>query len=116
MAQQGPVNIVNARRRIDRLEAQEGLESVKQVLCEPTRLRIVAALDGGAELCVGELATAIERRVPATSQHLRVLRDLGIVESSRQGSTVYYRLTPGDAAEHVRAVLGALRHPEQAAS
>jgi len=97
------------------VESQDGLNRIQQVLCEPARLRIVAALDG-AELTVSELASVIGRRVPATSQHLRLLRDLKIVEGERLGTTVRYRLRSGDATDQIRAVLSALQDDEAVAS
>jgi DNA-binding transcriptional ArsR family regulator len=65
---------------------------VRGALCEPTRTQIVRALSA-APLSVGELATTLDRSKSATSQHLRVLRDAGIVTSSRRGRGVIYALT-----------------------
>src|SRR4051794_14099737 len=96
--------VLRARRRIERSRLRTGLQRVRAVLCEDARLRIVEALDEG-EMSVGELAQAIDRRIPATSQHLRVLRDLGIVEGQRRHSTVAYRLRPTPATAQLRAVL-----------
>jgi DNA-binding transcriptional ArsR family regulator len=62
-------------------------------------------------LCADDVAGVIERARPATSQHLRILRNHGIVEGTRRGTTVYYRLRPGRAAEQVRAVVTALQPP-----
>ena len=108
MERSGLGKISRARRRVARIEAQDGLARVQDVLCEPARLRIVGALDGADELTVGDLALAIERKIPATSQHLRLLRELGLVEGERRGRAVYYRLHSGRATEQVRDVLDAL--------
>ena len=59
---------------------------------EPTRSQIVRVLSAGP-LSVGELATLLERSKSATSQHLRVLRECGMVGSHRRGRTVIYSLT-----------------------
>jgi ArsR family transcriptional regulator len=75
---------------------------------------ILGALDDGAELSVGELAASIGRKVPATSQHLRVLRELGVVEGQRRGTTVFYRLRPGLATEQLQAVVALLQVPSLA--
>ena len=116
MAQQDPVSIIDARRRIAWLESQDGLAAVQQALCDPARLRIVVALGGGAELSVGELAAAVGRKVPATSQHLRVLRDLGVVEGERLGTAIYYRLKAGKPAHQIQVILAALRDERAVAS
>ncbi|OLC54480.1 MAG: hypothetical protein AUH85_11640 [Chloroflexi bacterium 13_1_40CM_4_68_4] len=54
------------------------LESV----CSPVRVKILRAL-AQSELAAGDLAMVIGRSASATSQHLRVLRDAGVVTSSR---------------------------------
>ena len=103
--------IARSRQRVARIEEQAGLDRVQEVLCEPARLRIVGALEEGGELTVGELAEVSERKVPATSQHLRVLRSMNLVEGERRGTAVYYRLRSGAAVEQVQAVLAALSRP-----
>jgi DNA-binding transcriptional ArsR family regulator len=67
------------------------LQPVRDILCEPTRTQIVRALSAGP-LPVTDLATILERSKSATSQHLRVLRDAGIVTPRRRGRTVLYSL------------------------
>jgi ArsR family transcriptional regulator len=99
-----------ARRRITRVEAGAGLASLRSVHCDPALLRIVSALEG-TRLSVGDLAAVIGRQVPATSQHLRILRELGLVSARRSRSQVYYRLRPGAATTQVRAILSAVRRP-----
>ena len=77
-----PARFAEAARRVDYKKTdsvQKRLHLVRTALCEQARLRIVQAL-GAGELSVGDLAIVIESARPATSQHLRVLRDLGVVE------------------------------------
>jgi ArsR family transcriptional regulator, arsenate/arsenite/antimonite-responsive transcriptional repressor len=83
---------------------RQRLDLVRAALCEPARLKIVRALGAGA-LSVGDLAVAIESARPATSQHLRVLRDLGVVQGERRGTTVYYRLCADWRARYLQSVL-----------
>jgi DNA-binding transcriptional ArsR family regulator len=83
--------------------AAELLEPVREVICEPTRSQIVRVLSAGP-LSVGDLASILERSKSATSQHLRVLRDAGIVSALRRGRVVVYSLTAApmvDAAVNV---------------
>jgi ArsR family transcriptional regulator, arsenate/arsenite/antimonite-responsive transcriptional repressor len=80
------------------------LQLVRATLCEPARLKIIQALSAGA-LSVGDLAVAVEGARPATSQHLRVLRDLGVVEGERRGTAVYYRLCADWQARYLQRVL-----------
>src|SRR6266852_797526 len=68
------------------------LQSVRDIICEHTRTQIVRALTAGP-LSVGDLAAILERSKSATSQHLRVLRDSGIVSARRRGRAVIYSLS-----------------------
>jgi DNA-binding transcriptional ArsR family regulator len=82
----------NARDALLSGPADALLDNVRGALCEPTRTQIVRVLSAGP-LSVGELATTLSRSKSATSQHLRVLRDAGIVASTRRGRAVIYSLT-----------------------
>ena len=48
---------------------------------------------GDGEQCVGDLAAEIGISVHNVSQHLRVLKERRLVESRKEGQTVYYRVT-----------------------
>jgi len=80
------------------------LGPVRDALCEPTRTQIVRALSNGP-LSVGELARILDRSKSATSQHLRVLRDGGVVMPRRRGRAVIYSLAPAPMVEAVVNVL-----------
>ena len=67
-------------------------------LGDPTRLRLVAALTGGEELCVCDLAWIAGRSENLVSHHVRTLRAAGLARSRRQGKLVLYRLTPAGEA------------------
>ena len=99
-----PERVARVRVRLARRAAEASLERVRRVLCEPTRLRILQAL-GTGELCVDDLAVAIERAPAATSQHLRILRGLGLVEGTRRRTIIYYRLRQGPLASQVQELL-----------
>jgi len=64
---------------------------VCKVLTDPKRLMLLDALRVG-EHSVGELAEAIGVTLPNASQHLAVLRGAGLVDGTRTGTTVLYRL------------------------
>ncbi len=57
----------------------------------PVRLRLLFLL-GEGERAVTGMATELEVALPTVSQHLRVMRDLGCLQTRRDGRTVYYRL------------------------
>ena len=60
-------------------------------LADATRRAIVLQLDEG-ERTVGELTEALPVSQPAVSQHLKVLRDLGLVSARAEGTRRRYRL------------------------
>ena len=70
------------------------LAGTLSLLSEPTRLRILYALDQVSELCVGDLALALGVGEDATSYALRLLRTAGLVSTRKDGRVVYYRLAP----------------------
>jgi len=65
--------------------------AIARALSDPKRLCVVERL-GGGERSVSDLSRDIGCQVPNMSQHLSVLRSAGLVESRREGSTVFYRL------------------------
>jgi DNA-binding transcriptional ArsR family regulator len=87
-----PVEASRGRRPAE--AAIEELRRLQRTVGEMPRALIVAALRGGP-LSVEELAGVIGRPTPATSQHLRVLRELGVVSGRRERSRVFYGLRPG---------------------
>src|SRR2546429_6268669 len=104
-----PERVASAEERLHRPATIEGLAQLQRVFCEPGRLEIVRAL-ATTPLSVSDLAAVIGRKVQATSQHLRILRQLGVVENERRGRHVYYRLTEAIIVSQLEAVLN---NPQQ---
>ena len=77
-----------------------------KALADPTRVAIVNQLSGAPEVCVCNLVEAFDLSQPTVSHHLKILREAGLVESTRRGTWAYYRLVP-EALEALRATLGA---------
>ncbi len=74
-------------------EAGDGWE----VLGDPSRRAIVACLARGPR-AVGELADELPISRPAVSQHLKVLKDAGLVTDRAAGTRRVYRLNPAGVA------------------
>jgi DNA-binding transcriptional ArsR family regulator len=82
------------------------LAEIFKALSDPTRLRLVRLLSdqdpgeapcgGGGQrfLCVNALAQEVGVSQSAVSQHLRVLRQAGLVYGTRKGSFMHYTLDP----------------------
>ncbi|WP_342430745.1 metalloregulator ArsR/SmtB family transcription factor [Neobacillus sp. FSL H8-0543] len=67
------------------------LSQVLKLLGDKTRLTI-AALLLKREMCVCELLEVFEMSQPSISQHLRKLKDAGMVKEARKGQWIYYSL------------------------
>jgi len=63
-----------------------------KILANPTRLMIMAILAHG-KMSVGELAKTCDIALPAVSQHLKILKNHHMVESRKEGQSVFYQAT-----------------------
>lgn len=66
-------------------------QKVFKALGEPTRLRIIKVLSV-QDMCVCELSAVLDMLQPRVSQHLRVLKEAGLVRESREAYWIYYSL------------------------
>ena len=90
-----PERVARARSRLPGREDAARLTSVLSLLADPTRARVLYALDVVEELCVGDLALALDVSEDSVSYALRLLRTAGFVASRKEGRVVFYRLTDG---------------------
>ena len=77
--------------------AASGIEAVAAVLAlagNEVRLKMLFLLLDQQQLCVCDLADVLQMNVSAISQHLRKLKDGGVVQARKVGQTVFYTLTP----------------------
>jgi len=89
------------------------------LLAEPLRARILAALLTAEEMCVGDIALAVDTSEDSASYALRLLRTAGLVHRRREGRMGYYRLADGELRTTLATTLEQLRalaalHPERA--
>jgi DNA-binding transcriptional ArsR family regulator len=77
--------------------------AIGRALADPKRLCVLESLASG-ELSVSELSTTVGCQVPNMSQHLAVLRSAGLVQSRREGSTIFYRLAGVRVLEAYRLI------------
>ena len=90
-----PDRVSRARSRLPNLEEATRLTGILTLIADPTRARVLYALDVVEELCVGDLALALGANEDAIGYALRVLRTAGLVTNRRDGRVVYYRLAEG---------------------
>lgn len=94
------------------LEHDQALLAVEvfRMLADPTRVQLLWGLIG-RELAVNELAALVGKPGPAVSQHLAKLRLGRLVQTRREGTSVFYRI----ANEHIaRLVTDAVHNAEHA--
>ena len=82
-----------------------------KALGHPVRLQILDMLRSG-EVCVCHMETALGKRQAYISQQLMVLRDAGLVESRRDGLSVFYRVIDDVIFDVLEAALGPLTDEE----
>jgi DNA-binding transcriptional ArsR family regulator len=87
----------------------EQAADIFRALADPTRVRILHALSH-AELCVGDLAALLGMTDSAISHQLRLLRDLRVLRSRRDGKLVYYSLDDEHIASLFQQTLDHLGH------
>ena len=91
---------------IERADA-ERLAGVLKALADPARLRLLSLVlsHEGAEACVCDLLPHFDLSQPTISHHLKVLHESGLLDRSKRGVWVYYRVVPGAMAD-LGALLG----------
>ena len=89
----------------------ERISEIFKALSDPTRLRLIQLLNDctpgictGGPLCVNALAQRLGVTQSAVSQHLRILRQVGLVRGARNGNFMHYSLDP-EGLERYRAAL-----------
>src|SRR3954467_5449191 len=75
-------------------DAAERIAPLLKALAEPVRLRLLSlvASHAGGEACVCDLAEAFDLTHPTISHHLKVLHEVGLLDRSKRGVWVYYKV------------------------
>ncbi len=88
-------------RMTDKEVAQIG-----KALGDPNRLAIYTHISQHDELFCGEIHAKHAISAPTLSHHLKVLADLGLITSRKDGLNVYYRIVPGRFAAYLKYLAG----------
>jgi len=80
------------KENLNQLEGINTLADLLSVVGNSVRLKIIYLLYKYKEMCVCDLAEALNISCSSTSQHLRKLRDKLIIKSRKDSQTVYYSL------------------------
>ncbi|MFV1883038.1 MAG: ArsR/SmtB family transcription factor [Balneola sp.] len=70
----------------------EKLSDVLKLAGNDARLKILYLLNQEAQLCPCDLSDILDMSIPAVSQHLRKLKDGGLVVTQREGKVIFYSL------------------------
>lgn len=105
--------VASAASQLEESELTRAAELFR-ALSSPIRLLVVLELTAGPR-CVHELSEAMrpsgrEVSQPLLSQHLRVLREVGLVSTTRRATEVTYQLVEDHTGRIVR---DAIRHAHQ---
>ncbi len=101
---------------LDMVELFKLQADICKTLADPNRLMILHLLRDG-EKSVTQLIESLGLPQSNVSRHLAVLRERSLVETRREGTTIYYRLTNpkiGEACDLVREVLQSQLNRNQA--
>jgi ArsR family transcriptional regulator, arsenate/arsenite/antimonite-responsive transcriptional repressor len=85
-----------------------------KAIAHPTRLGMLQRLAREPEICACDLGEAFAVSQPTVSEHLRVLREAGLVRTRRQGTAICYSTVP-EALTELATLVAALQ-PEAVAA
>ena len=81
-------------------ETREQIADLIKCFADPTRVHILSLLQQ-QELCVTDIAEAVEISQSAISHQLRILKQMHLIKYRREGKNILYSL----ADDHVRTIL-----------
>lgn len=94
-----PVQIKNCQEKVETTKnAFFQMSAVLSLAGNEVRLKILYLLEEEKELCPCDLSDILGMSIPAISQHLRKMKDGGIIQFRKDGQTIYYSLKP----EHLK--------------
>ncbi len=72
---------------------RKGVSNAFKALSDQTRLRMLRLLvSTSSELCVCEFVDTLQERLYNISKHLKILEQAGLIEGTKEGRWVYYRI------------------------
>ncbi len=84
------------------------MSEVYKALSDPTRRRILEMLKA-SELSAGDIAAQVEVSKPTLSGHLNVLKAADLVDVTRQGTSLIYRLNTSVLEDAIFALMNAFK-------
>ncbi len=90
----------------------ETLSALFQTLADVNRLRIIFCLEKD-ERSVNEVVRALKLSQPLVSHHLKVLKQISIVRTTRKGPFVLYRLTDNRITSSINRFLSVFEEKKE---
>ncbi len=75
-----------------------------RALAHPLRMRILAFIDRHAAVNVNKIYNTLQLEQSITSQHLKILREVGIVQTERDGKYILYKVDYARLGESILAI------------
>jgi len=89
----------NCMKTITKMEGSfQRISKLLSIASNGVRLKILFLLNMEKELCPCDLADILKMSAPAVSQHIRKMKDAGVITSRREGQTLYYSLNNDETA------------------
>ncbi len=102
-----------AKLSIDNDKLQESAE-ILRALAHPLRMKILGFIDQHSMINVNKIYNTLKLEQSITSQHLRILRTVGLVNTRREGKYIYYQINYERLSQAVGAIDTFLKRFEEA--
>ena len=86
---------------MDNKEIMVQIANLFKGFADPTRVHILSLLRQNEELCVNDIADAVELSQSAISHQLKILKQMHLIKFRREGKNIWYSL----ADDHVKTIL-----------
>jgi len=101
-----------ARVNINHEKLQTSAE-ILRALAHPLRMKILLFIDQNGTINVNKIYNTLKLEQSITSQHLRILRVAGLVETQRDGKFIHYTIKYPKIANAVKAINNFLEEDEE---
>jgi ArsR family transcriptional regulator len=111
--QKGDISMRKAKLNINNENLQVSSE-ILRALAHPLRLRILGFIDSNEMINVNKIYNTLKLEQSITSQHLRILRLAGLVETERDGKFIHYRINYDKIGHAMKAINAFLEEERKA--
>lgn len=99
------VNILNDKLQIS--------SELLRALTHPLRMQILEFIDRQDNINVNKIYNTLNLEQSITSQHLRILRNAGVVETKREGKFIYYSINYNKVGNAMKSIKSFLKETQE---